>query len=708
MHSICVFCDGGCTLSVDGEGERVCPKPVSPSAPAICSKATRWADIRNHAGRLTHPLKNVGDRGEPKWEEIGWDQALDEIAIRLRAIIDAYGPESVAFSEMPLNHGFGGITRRFMNHLGTPNYITALDLCMGNTAQVHRATYGWFTTADWASADCIVYFGQNRGPELWPREYRNLEAALARGAKLIVVDPRVTETAELAHYHLRINYGTDAALVLSWINVIIEEGLYDREFVEAQTVGFEELATRAADYPPERVAAICGIEAIKIRETARVYALSEAAIIPWGATADMQRNSTSLLRGQCILRAICGFLNKSELVYGPPLRTSLSELLYDYAALPQAQKDKQIGADGYPLLSFRGNALYDDAMRRAGFEFTADIMASSCMAHPPSLFAAMRGEGPYPIKAFFSVANNTVMSFANMQGIVDALLNQDLVVAFEANMTPTAQLSDYVLPGDLWMERDVAGPVFDIAPVITTSNAFAEPLGECRGWYDVVKGLADRLGMSDAFPWRNARELFEYRLAALGLTWEDARTNPAFAAETPAFGSFLTPTGKVELASSVLAALGYDPLPYYEPPAGSTARESRPFEIFAGAREPASYNTNYHQIAFLREREPEPLLFIHPDDAKACGVSEGAAVRVSTDHGSIKLVAHIDERQMEGTLRIPHGWWKPETEPGLAAGLSSALAHNDGVLFSDDPWNLDPEQGLANLRGGIRASVEPL
>ena len=708
MHSTCVFCDGGCTLSASLDGEATALGPINPSMPAMCSKAVRWEEIRGHAGRITHPLKNIGERGEPRWEKIGWDQALDEIAAKLRTIVDEHGSEAVAFSEMPLNHGFGGITRRFMNHLGTPNYITALDLCMGNTAQVHRATYGWFTSADWSIADCIVYFGQNRGPELWPREFLNLKAALARGAKLIVVDPRVTDTAELADHHLRINYGTDAALVLGWINVIIAEGLYDHDFVSENTVGFDELTARAAQYPPERVAEICGITADDVRTTARVYATSEAALIPWGATADMQRNSTSLLRGQCILRAICGFLNKSELVYGPPEGISLSERICDWDALPQSQKDKQLGADDYPLFTFRGNALYDDAMRRAGFGFTADIMASSCMAHPTSLFAAMRGEGPYPVKAFFSVANNTVMSYANMQGIVDALMNQDLVVVFEANITPTAQLSDYVLPGDLWMERSIVGPVFDIAPILTTSNAFAEPLGECRCWYDVVKGLADRMGMAGAFPWHNARELLDYRLAPLGATWEEARSMPALSGQTPAFGTFLTPSGKVELASSVLAALGYDPLPYYEAPTDPGTCEERPFEIFAGAREPANYNTNFHQIDFLREREPEPVLYINPDDAAACGVAEGDWARVATGHGTVELMVHLDARQKRGTLRVPHGWWKPETEQGLAAGLSSALTHNDGMLFSDEAWNLDPEQGLANLRGGIHASVEAI
>lgn len=318
-YTTCVFCDGGCRVKAEVDGDRLRVLPADPAFPAICPKAGMVDAYRLHPDRVTVPLKNVGERGEPQWQEVSWDQALDEIAARLRAVADAYGPEAVAFAEMPLNTGFGGITRRLMSCLGTPNYTAPVALCMGNTAQVHRAVYGWFAGADWGRADCIVYFGQDRDRERWPGEYLALNAALERGAVLIEVDPRETATAKRAHYHLRIRYGTDAALALGWINVVIGEGLYDRAFVEGSCTGFDELAARAAEYPPERVAALCGIDAELVRETARVYARAQAAIIPWGVVGDMQRNSTSLLQAQCILRALCGFVSKSEAVCGPAL-----------------------------------------------------------------------------------------------------------------------------------------------------------------------------------------------------------------------------------------------------------------------------------------------------------------------------------------------------------------------------------------------------
>lgn len=708
-YSTCAFCDGRCAVKAEFDGERMRVLPANPDVPAICSKAGLIDEYRLHPDRVTVPLKNVGARGEAQWREVGWDQALDEIAERLQAVVAHYGPEAVAFAEMPTNMGFGGITRRFMNCLGTPNYTAATQLCMGNTAQVHRATYGWFASADWAHADCIVYFGQDRDGERWPVEHLALGAALDRGAVLIEVDPRETDTAKRADYHLRIRYGTDAALLLGWINVVIEEGLYDRAFVEGSCIGFEELAARVAEYPPERVAEICGIDAELVRETARVYARSQAAIIPWGVVGDMQRNSTSMLRCQCILRAICGFLNRSETVFGPSLGGVTNAQLAAFDLLPPEKRVLQLGRDIHPLLTFEASDLYREANAREGVPYEPDILGESCACDPAALFAAMRGEGPYPVKAVFSVANNTVMSYAGQQGIVDGFLNQDLVVAFEHWMTPTAQLADYVLPGDMWAERDVLGSQFDSAPFFSCGQAFREPVGACKSWYYVVKGLADRLGFAERFPWRDEHELYDYRLAPLGLTWDELVEQGRAKNDPVALGRFVTPSGKVELASSVLADLGFDPLPSYEEPADpgcdACPAGTYPYVVFAGFRERKSYNTNLHQIEALRSQEPEPQFFINPADAAGEGVADGVWCVVEAAYGQVELLSKLDEAQPAGTLRVPHGWWKPETAQGVAAGLSSANLHNDGMLFPDADWNLDPAQGVPNLRGGIHARV---
>ena len=437
-----------------------------------------------------------------------------------------------------------------------------------------------------------------------------------------------------------------------------------------------------------------------------MYAVSAAPIIPWGASTDMQRNSTSAIRCQCILRALAGCINKSEMVFNPGFGGITNSEVCRFDLLSPEQRHLQLGYDTYPLFSFATEPLYSAALAKAGINYTCDLVTLSCAAHPSTLFEAMRSGKPYPVKAFLSLANNTVMSYAGMQGIIDAFLNQDLVVVYETFMSPTAQMADYVLPGDMWAERNVLGPPVDIAPVYAISQKLLEPKGQCKDHYFVVKGLADRLGYSELFPWKDAVAYFDWRLASLGLNYEEAQANPVIPLKPAALGTFLTPSGKIELKSSVLEALGYDPLPYYSEHAEPAIDEfTYPFIAFAGSRDKCSYNTSLHQMPKLRAREPEPELYINPTDLAELGIGDGAWVKVSSTAGVIKLIAKSDERQPAGTVRIPHGWWKPETLPGLAQGLSSAMFHNDGMLFSDAEWNLDPEQGLANLRGGIRVKV---
>ncbi len=702
----CTFCDGGCAVIIQEVNGSLQIKPLNPSLPAMCSKVYLIDEYRLHPDRLTTPLRRVGPKGSGNFEPISWDEALDEIASQLTTIIKESGPEAFAVSEMPLNHGFGGLTRRLMNCLGSPNYITALELCMGNTFQVHRAVYGGPTVSDWKKTDCIVYFGQDRDSERWPAEYLKLKAAQERGATLIEIDPRTTETVRRADWHLPIRYGTDAALALSWINVIIEEDIYDHEFIESQCVGFDALRKRVSRYTPEVVSDICGIEADLIRQTARIYANAQTAIIPWGVTGDMQVNSTSLIQAQCILRAICGFLGVSEKVLPPAKGFITNSEVCAFDRLSEEQRSKQLGASDHPLLTSKASALYQGALKRAGITYEPDILATSHCAVPSAVFSAMRGEGPYRVRAMFSIANNTLMSFAGQTGIQDALKALDLLVVFENWLTPTAQLADFVLPGDMWAERDTLSKPYDVAPFSETNSAIRPRTESCRSWFYVVKGLAKRLGLQEEFPWEDEHAFFDWRLAPAGLTFEEACVKRTVPNAPYMFEGWLTPSGKVELESSVLADLSCDPLPsFIEPPDPGVKDKDFPYLAFAGLRERANYNTALRQMPSLREREPEPCFLINPSDAQLENVKDGQWCTIESAYGTAELQARLDDAQPKGTMRIPHGWWKPEVDPGLDTALSGAGLYNDGLLFPDAPWNLDKPQGLPGLRGSIHVRI---
>lgn len=657
----------------------------------------------------------------------------------LSAIIEKYGPESLAVSTLQVNTAVDqGTLRRFMNALGSPNWISGLSMCMGNTAQVHRATLGWYLSADYTKANCIVYLGHNPHQQNWVAEYREMLAAKERGAKLIVADPRLSHCAQMADLYIPLRYGTDAALLLGWLNVIIEEGLYKKSFVKKWTVGFDDLCQRVHEYTPDRVAEICGIDADLVRTSARMYVTEGPSIIPWTVNFDMSKNSTSLIRCHCILAAICGYVNVSEMLAFPsPDIVTISDVEM-HEILPEEKKRIQLGTETYPFFTYTGLAPLEDPTEHTYGKRYRNVLASY-MAHPPTVFEAMRTGKPYPIKAFFAMGNNTLLSYANQQGILEGLMNQELIVVFDNFLTPTAQLADYVLPGDTWLERPCIFPPMDVAPMAIASQQAIEPKGEAKDEYFVIKGLADRMGLGEYFPWENLIEFMEWRIKSSGQTWEEysqtflhmpskmfapnMMRNPIVPTKwnmvklilsmpfvKPA--GFATPSGKVELKSSLLERMGYDPLPYYDEPDQTPrsnpelAREY-PLTLFIGLREDPYYNTNLRQVEGLRKRLPDPLTLINPVDGGRYGIEEGQWVEVSTTHGSVTMKAHLDEIQPEGTIRVPHGWWYAEKDAGTQGEFSGAMRYNDGMLIPDEPWNLDPAQGLPNLRGGLLAKVAP-
>lgn len=705
-YTICSVCDIGCQLrstAKDGKVVRVDAHDSPALRRNICYKGTAAPHIHNHEDRLKVPLKRVGKRGDDKWEEISYEQAMDEIAQRLQGVVDQYGPEAFAVSHSGWNtHVTNGLDRRFMNLLGSPNWTSGVSLCLGNTAAVNRLTYGWMPWPDYDNTNCIVLLGHTPRKHSWTPIYNLIEAARKRGAKTIVADPRVTEQAEAATIHLQLKSGTDAALLLGWTRVIVEEGLYDKAFVRDWCIGFDELQERLEEYPLDRVADITGVDAELIAEAARLYANSDGAVIPWSPITDHQISSTSAIRLQTILRAITGNLDVvgGERMHGfnPGYRSEAEIHLHD--ELSPEQRAKQMGYEKHPVYTYRTAEILKPHLERVWGQPWIDQAQGCHMANPSEMFRAMADEDPYPIKAFFALGNNALMSYPNQHQIYRALMNQDLVVAHEIFMTPTAMLADYVIPGDVFSERNHIGDGGSALQPLILSEKVAEPPELASSTFKFWTDLAHRMGFGEHFPWQSVEEMLEYRLEPSGRTFEEFREAGFMDLPLPKYRKyrekgFATPSGKVELCSSILEDLGFDPLPYHR--AAPEPNSDYPYLVFSGVREDPFFQTGQRNVGVLRRRMPAPMFFVHPEDAKRDGLVDGEWARMETEYGQVYAKVKLQENMRTGHARVPHGWWYPETRGNV--DLAGAFVSSDAALTTDTDDVLDHEQGIPVFKG---------
>ncbi len=705
-HVVCSICDIGCQLraeAVDGRVTKVLPHEHPLLARNVCFKGTAAPRIHNHPDRLRVPLKRVGERGADRWEEITYEQAMDEIAERLAYVVAQHGPEALAVSTSGWNTQVThGMDRRFMNLLGSPNWISGVAMCAGNTAAVNRLTYGWFPFPDIVGARCIVLFGHNPRKHSWTPIHNMIEAARAGGATVIVLDPRVSEQAERADLHLQLRAGTDAAMCLGWLKVILDEGLFDEDFVRDWCIGFDELRARVDEYPLERVEAITGVDRELIARAARAYATADGAVIPWTPVTDQQVSSTSAIRLHSILRAVTGNLDVAggEVLGGfHPGYLPESDLQL-HERLPPEQRRKQLGYDEHPVYTYRTAEILAEPTRRVWGRSWADLVMGCHMANPSLVFEAMATGEPYPVKAFFALGNNALLSYPNQHRVHRAILNQDLVVAHEVFMTPTAMLADYVLPGDVFTERNHVADTWGWTNRLTLSERVVDPPPEASSTFRFWRDLAHRSGFGDEFPWATLEDVLDHRLAPSGRTFEEFAREHLADAPPPRFRKyrrtgFATPSGKVELASSVLRDLGFDPLPYHRD--AEPTDDEHPYRVFTGVREDPFFQTGQRNVGVLRRRSPTPRLFLHPDDAGREGLADDDWARLSTPHGSVVAQVLVQPSMRPGHVRVPHGWWYPELRGG--SELAGAFISSDAVLCGDDAARRDAEQGTPNFKG---------
>jgi len=695
IRSNCRGCHGGCGVLVHVKDGRIIKLEGDPEVPSnrgtMCSKGLAYLQLVYHPDRVKYPLKRSGKKGEGKWQRISWDEALDTIANKYKEIISKYGPEAIVIGQ-GTGRDYAETLYRFANLLGTPNVITAGHMCYVSRLGATLITCGALPVCDYDNhPECVMVWGNN---VVWthPDEYKaeNLARVLAEGARLIVVDPRLTYLAGRADVWLQLRPGTDTALALGMANVIISEGLYDKEFVEKYTHGWDKFVERVQEYPLDKVEKITWVPAAKIKDAARLYAKTKPACIQWGVAVEQTINSTDNNRILTDLMAITGNLDApgGNVFFKPPPVRTLSQFGM-HRELSAEQREKQLGGNTYKL-----------AQRVA-------------LVTPKMVWDAILTGKPYPVKAVQLHGSNPVLTRANAREVYKALKQVDFLVVADFFLTPTAELADVVLPAATWLELTYLGGYFLRHGYLFPRKKIVQ-IGEC--WQDqkMFNELGKRLGQKDWFD--KVEDAWDYILEPAGLTWEQAKEMPYIKGETEyrkyERKGFSTPTKKVELYSTIFEEWGYDPLPRYReipesPISKPEMAKEYPYILTAGARCPVFFHSEHRMIPWLREIYPDPIVEIHPRTAEKHGIKDGDWVFIESPRGRIKqrakLTAGIDPR----IVAAQHGWWFPEVKTPDHGWDKS----NINILTDNDPAGYDVAMGSTNLRVLLckiyRAEEEP-
>lgn len=722
-RSICTFCAGNCGVLVHVKDGRVVKVEGNKEHPIsrgfVCQRVAYAPKWLYHPEHLNYPLKRAGGRGEGKWQRITWEQALDEIAEKLASLKAKYGPETLAVTEGTLRGTLFWMRSRFCYLFGNPqNAFHPGVTCALNRYSIGQAIAGWRVcdkamTPKKASIEntyCMVIWGNDPPNSLQRASAWIKERLKMRPLKIIVVDPRVTGMAEIADFHLRLRPGTDTALALGWANVIVSEDLYDHDFIENWTVGFDALVERLKDYTPEKVAKITGLTEQEIIASARLYAATKPAWIIGGLACDqIGRNGTRVEQACAICQALTGNIDVSGGSIMPNrgpfnekgslIRDSELELK---EKLPVEARQKQIGSDRFKLMTWPGYEL--TAIPHEKWYGKPAPSIHRMGPSTPLLWRAILERKPYPITAMISWESNPMMWAANTKKVYEAMKspNLELYVVNEYWMTPTALMADYVLPIASWMERSYIDTIEDFADFAVGGEKAVEPYAERKEDYYFWRGLGIRLGQKEYWPWENFEEHIADRVKPMGVSYEEfvkagALMSPLEQKKYLKYG-FPTPSGKFELASSILEKLGYDPLPFYEEPAESPistpeVAKEYPLILNTGGRYMPQHHSEFRHYGMgMREKHPDPWTDINPADAKPLGIKHGDWIYIETKRGKIKQRANVTDKILKGVVNVQPSWWFPE-KPAAYPSLHGAFESNANVLCPDDPDTLDPLTG---------------
>lgn len=718
-RTLCGLCPANCGMLVkleDGRPVRFHGDPDNPvNGGRLCGKAGATLELHEHPDRLNHVLKRVGARGEGKWETIGWEQALDEIAAKLAGIREREGPEALA-TLGGTQHARDWASWRFITKWGTPNFINCGRNCGAGSVITESAMYGWDTVTSSflpGVTKCLIMWGANYA-ESNPMGWDGLRKSVAAGeTKLIVIDPRRTKSAEIADLHLAIRPRTDGALALGMIRIIIEEKLYDEEFVENWCLGFDEVSEIAREWTPERTSEITGVPADLIVQAARLYATIKPARLSFGVSTSQigEGAARSALLSQSILRAITGNL---DVAGGEVLNDDHYETL-DYMGLigfpdlvdhPARTRDN-VNAGEVPISSVKGYAAFLDAMARLHPEghYAAQYMLFTSQPH---VYRAILEGEPYSIRAVIVQNGEPMVNYGGARLAHQAFTSDELelLVVMDHWLTPTAQLADYALPAADFLERPELSMRWGFTRMFTVGQQTTEPMFDRHDDYDLWSGLGRRL--LDPADWpEDVTDMLDRFLAPSGRThreWADG--GPCYyLPENVQFQKykqrgFATPSGKVELIPTLLQQFGIDPRPVYTGPPYARPdvddEAAYPLQMLTGSRVKEFMGSTMRQAEKMRLWHPEPLVEIHPETAAEYGIADGDWVEITRPEGSIRQRASVTDTIIPKTINLAGYWWEPERGPG--PDLSGVWVANANAITPYDP-SLSSFVGDQPLRG---------
>lgn len=728
---LCGLCPVHCGVLVevqDGRPVRFHGDPDNiVNAGKLCPKGSAAIELHEHPDRLNHVLKRVGKRGEGQWEKIGWEQAMDEIAAKLGDIREREGPEALATLH-GTQHSRDWAGWRFIQQWGTPNFINSGRNCGSGSMITECAMYGWDTvTIPFIPGvtKCFILWGSNIA-ESSPMGWGPLKQAVKNGeVKLIVVDPRRTKSAEIADMHLALKPRTDGALALGMIRVIIEEGLYDRDFVETWCLGFDEVRAVAAEWTPERTAEITGVPADLIVEAARTYATSKPARLSFGVSTSQigQGAARSALLGQSILRAITGNL---DVLGGETLQDEAYENLaywdlLDFTRLvdnPARTRDN-VSAGDVPISSVRGYAAFREAMAevKPDGHYSAQYMLFTSQPH---VYRAVLEGDPYRVRAIIVQNGEPMVNYGGSKLAHQAFTSEELelLVVMDHWLTPTAQLADYVLPASGFLERPELSMRWGFTRMFSVGQQAIEPIHERRDDYDLWSGLGRRLLDPAEWP-EDVTEMLDRFLAPSGRTHREWGEQGA-ACYLPASRDykkyeqrgFATASGKVELVPSFFEKFGVEARPIYTGPPYAQPdvddEDAYPLQMLTGSRVLEFMGSTMRQSRKMSARHPEPLMDIHPDTAAQYGVRHGDWVEIARPEGAIRQKARLTDGIRPGTINLAGYWWDPKQGPGR--NLSGVWEANANAItpFDTTLSSFVGDQPLRGMRCRIRTVDGPV